>query len=341
MSIYAVSLLITILVSFSSRSLADLPKQFGRVIVPAANLRGAPAPASPKNFGIDKLQESQLLFGEPLQVLSSKGQWLQVIALRQLKWLKSAGMQGYPGWVKKSLVRMSPNPVDPTHYTTAHETPVYSKPSKAAELAMRLSQGSFIKTKGKAIKASSGESFYSVDDPANRELYVETEKVSLLKSGVRKVSRKKLIQRAEEYLTQRYFWGGLTTEKLKIENHRTGVDCSGLVVNLFRSFGLHTLPRNADDQYRYSIKKGLKDLSTGDLLFLSKTPDASGISHVMLYEDQTRFLEASNRGQKRVRRATFMKSFNLRFTTLVANGGRLKDGRYLLAGRFPNIHWTP
>ncbi|NMG05253.1 hypothetical protein GPA21_20150 [Azoarcus taiwanensis] len=63
------------------------------------------------------------------------------------------------------------------------------------------------------------------------------------------------------YVGVRYRFGGTTRE--------TGLDCSGLMLNVFQHAGVD-LPRRATDMARLGIKVDKNDLQPGDLVFLGK-----------------------------------------------------------------------
>ncbi|WP_246265528.1 C40 family peptidase [Aromatoleum diolicum] len=95
-----------------------------------------------------------------------------------------------------------------------------------------------------------------------------------------------LINQGMEYLGIRYRFGGNSPE--------TGLDCSGLVQNVFRNaLGLN-LPRTARDMARLGDKVGMQDLKPGDLVFFNTMRRA--FSHVGIYMGDGRFLHAPARG---------------------------------------------
>ena len=70
-----------------------------------------------------------------------------------------------------------------------------------------------------------------------------------------------LVDQALDYLGVRYRSGGTSPE--------TGLDCSGLVLNVFRNAIGFDLPRTAAEMARMGDKIGRKDLKPGDLVFFN------------------------------------------------------------------------
>lgn len=95
-----------------------------------------------------------------------------------------------------------------------------------------------------------------------------------------------LIDHGMDYLGIRYRFGG--------NSPATGLDCSGLVQNVFRkSVGLN-LPRRAADMARLGQKVDRKALMPGDLVFFNTMRRAN--SHVGIYVGEGRFLHAPSSG---------------------------------------------
>jgi len=73
-----------------------------------------------------------------------------------------------------------------------------------------------------------------------------------------------------------YLWGGNTMQ---------GVDCSGLVVQVFSAVGIQ-LPRTAATQYAATQRVNPTDVQNGDLIFFHDTdPGDPGVDHVGIVTD--------------------------------------------------------
>ncbi|NNM32880.1 MAG: C40 family peptidase, partial [Gemmatimonadetes bacterium] len=83
------------------------------------------------------------------------------------------------------------------------------------------------------------------------------------------------------YLGTPYRYGG---------NTRDGLDCSGLVCQVYRKHGMD-LPRTSFHQYRQGRPVDRSDLQPGDLVFFSGS--GGGVQHVGIYVGENRFLHAS------------------------------------------------
>jgi cell wall-associated NlpC family hydrolase len=115
-----------------------------------------------------------------------------------------------------------------------------------------------------------------------------------------------LVRHGMTYLGVRYRFGGTSRE--------TGLDCSGLILNVFQHAGVD-LPRRAADMARLGVKVDKKDLQPGDLVFFNTRKQA--YSHVGLYLGDGQFLHAPSSGGK-VR----VDSMNGRYWVARYNGAR-------------------
>ncbi|MEQ8926736.1 MAG: C40 family peptidase [Fulvivirga sp.] len=92
------------------------------------------------------------------------------------------------------------------------------------------------------------------------------------KARIREQKINTVISTARSYTGTPYRWGGTT---------RSGIDCSGLLCNSFRSVN-YELPRTSDAQSKIGKKVKEKDLQPGDLVFFATGKRKRKITHVGL-----------------------------------------------------------
>jgi hypothetical protein len=94
-----------------------------------------------------------------------------------------------------------------------------------------------------------------------------------------------LLENAKEFLEVPYVWGGVSNQ---------GVDCSGFVMILNRSFGIN-LARDADEQFLAGEIVGwrgnLEDMLPGDLIYFCA--ENGRISHTGIYAGKGKFIHAA------------------------------------------------
>ena len=70
-----------------------------------------------------------------------------------------------------------------------------------------------------------------------------------------------------------------------------GIDCSGLVVEVYRRYGGLDLPHDVDKLYKIAKKVKRNELVYGDLVFFAL--DYNQVSHVGIYIDEGKFVHSS------------------------------------------------
>ncbi len=100
--------------------------------------------------------------------------------------------------------------------------------------------------------------------------------------------RKAIVTTASRYVGVPYRWGG--------ESPRTGFDCSGLTMVVYRINGLN-LPRSSRQQWNAGVSIRRHQLQKGDLVFFA-TRGGSKVSHVGIYTGGDKFLHAPGRGRR-------------------------------------------
>ncbi len=96
-----------------------------------------------------------------------------------------------------------------------------------------------------------------------------------------------LVQTARRFIGTPYRWGG--------ESARTGFDCSGLTMTVYRLNALE-LPRNSRAQFQTGRPVPQDALQKGDLVFFA-TGRRGRVSHVGIYSGQGQFIHAPGRGK--------------------------------------------
>jgi hypothetical protein len=248
--------------------------------VSVADLRREPVEAK-RGYERDMLQESQLLYGERIQIHERHGSWLSVEALEQEKYYPDKeGWRGYFGWIKAEHVCIAKE-VDPNLVVTDKWLSLFEEPDNASKILFSVSFG----TQFQGRLLSSG--WYELALVDGRLAYASS---GLIGIGSQKVEDLfELV--CQHFLGTPYLWGGSSAHSLSISEINTGVDCSGLSRLLYRAAGI-AIPRDAKDQH-LKLKKVLRPpKKCGDLYF---TSDKGKIDHVMIYGEGNIFLESTHK----------------------------------------------
>lgn len=106
-------------------------------------------------------------------------------------------------------------------------------------------------------------------------------------NGFVDISKKaaEVVKEARRWLGTKYTYGG---------HSRKGTDCSGLVMEVYRSACGMKLPRTTVDQRARCVDINKKNLKPGDLLFFKSNKNGNRISHVGLYIGKGEMIHASS-----------------------------------------------
>ncbi len=100
--------------------------------------------------------------------------------------------------------------------------------------------------------------------------------------------RNEIVRTAKQYIGVPYRWGG--------ESSKTGFDCSGLTMVVYRLNGLD-LPRSSRQQWRTGTAVKHSQLARGDLVFFA-TSGGRRVSHVGIYTGGNKFVHAPGKGRQ-------------------------------------------
>jgi cell wall-associated NlpC family hydrolase len=301
---------------FSSLSSA-MAVQKAVVIVPVADLRSDQT--LPPEGRSDEKQQTQLLFGEIVDVIASSGSWVQVNAIEQPEFSTHQWWEGYPGWVKKSGLKM-----------------VATLPKADAFV---LAKWLTIDKSNERLPLGAKVRIINSDNPAKtlielcdgRRVHVAASELQRMPAAppLPSEQRENILKTAALLMGDSYVWGGLSPFDDHHQTRLTGVDCSGLVHLAYRIQGL-TVPRDSMEQFQKSDKIKRADLKPADLIFSANLDKPAKIVHVMLYAGGDEVIEAPRTGEA-VHRTTFKTKTGVPLDS-VETGQKLKD-RVVYFGR--------
>jgi lipoprotein Spr len=127
----------------------------------------------------------------------------------------------------------------------------------------------------KTMEELGGARLYSTVNIQTISLYEKQKEVLQL--------RDKIVSSVLTWQGVSYLWGG---------TNRAGVDCSGLVQQVFKENGI-LLPRTSYEQYRVGVGIPQANLKPGDLVFFNT--NGTPASHVGIYIGERNFISATKR----------------------------------------------
>jgi len=224
--------------------------------------------------GLIDRADSQVLLGDKVDVTAVSGSWAHVVVPDQATPLDS---RGYPGWIPVAqLSAVEPAPsgsvatvTDPTTWLLRGGLPV-----------LEVAFGTRLPVVDRFA------SIVRVGLPGGALLDAPLSAVAITPAGTPALgpAGPAVVASARVFLGVRYLWAGTSA---------FGFDCSGLVYNVFRVYGI-TLPRDAQDQALAGTAVAKQSLQPGDLVFLALN---GVVHHVAIYVGSGMLLDSPDLGR--------------------------------------------
>lgn len=151
--------------------------------------------------------------------------------------------------------------------------------------------------RSEVIIPKSAEQSVSSDDIANRDnksesssselVSLQTKYSTLMNTEPSNVQNVKLYEYIDDWYGTPYKLGGTT---------KNGVDCSAFVQSLFAAVYGITLPRTSQYQFTATKRISTTQLKEGDLLFFHTRRRHGTVTHVGIYLQNNKFVQASSSG---------------------------------------------
>lgn len=225
------------------------------------------------------LVQTQVLFGEKVQVLEEKAEWLKVLVPSQPT---SKDERGYPGWIPKGqLVQIEDWEVKngAIAVVRSNKATLYDVEERCVTLLSYQTRLPLLRHEGEWVK---------VRTPIGLGLLKKVD-VALVtpQSEQTKRTGRDIVIEGEKFLHLPYLWGGMSS---------FGYDCSGFTYNMCKANG-YIIPRDAVDQSQDGVPVKLSELEPGDLLFFAYEEGKGKIHHVGIYYGDGKMLHSPKTGK--------------------------------------------
>ena len=227
----------------------------------------------------DRLVDSELLYGDIVEVLETSGEYAQVTVIKQAY---KNEPKGYPGWIFNKDLASIPDGWSEELDQIAVKQPIAKiniiKDNQYSQ--MDLSIGTILSV----LEETTDE--YKVLTPAGIGIIGKRDAHLLSDLPLNAVDQ--LINNAKSFLDLRYVWAGTSA---------AGFDCSGFVYTLFRTFNIW-LSRDAQEQVFEGEAHSYEEAKPGDLLFFAYQEGYGEVHHVGIYLGEDQMIHSQTPGSK-------------------------------------------
>ncbi|MER2175053.1 MAG: C40 family peptidase [Carnobacterium sp.] len=230
------------------------------------------------NLYKDRLVDSELLYGDVVEVVEIAGEYAKVTVPKQA--FKNEP-KGYPGWViAKDLV-----PV-PQEWSEELEQIAVNQPTAKILFTEDKQSFQFVSIGTMLSLMEETPSQYKVITPDGIGFVAKEDAHLVENSSIN--AAEQLIGLAKSFLDLRYVWAGTSA---------AGFDCSGFVYTLFRTFNIW-LSRDAQEQVFEGEAHSYEEAMPGDLLFFAYQEGNGEVHHVGIYLGEDQMIHSQTPGSK-------------------------------------------
>ncbi|MCS1350516.1 C40 family peptidase [Mechercharimyces sp. CAU 1602] len=222
--------------------------------------------------------ETQLLYGESVEVTSEQGQWLHICIPQQKISLQHPG---YTGWVPREQVCLSPSRDWNCPQVIITDT-TCTLTLDGTRTRLPLSFMTSLPWVGEL------QDEVIVSTPSGKIGKLPLQAVTIVPSqSAMPPSISRRLQLAQHFLGLPYLWGGTSA---------FGFDCSGFMYRVFAASGVQ-IPRDASVQAQFGQAILMSEIQAGDLLFFAHEQGNGSIHHVGMYIGDEQFIHAPKTGE--------------------------------------------